>query len=273
MIAIHPKTYLRDAIVYDAAEFDDIAASDESVRSVDKNRSPLLCSHDGLGQRLLLPVCNGSTLLSVVSLQIGNPDEVVGVTEIWEPVGRYEEVKLTAGAFGKLERFQNVSSFVRFEKGNGLPGQVWQTGRSTIHDDLANHPGFLRAAGASAGSLQTAIGIPVFSDRFIATVVVIGSEKAPIATACEVWTLSDQHFKLHAACYGRDAGTSQFELGQSMSSHAGLFGAIQQHGGAVLVTEPELLMDSRPDWKDFTVGLAIPAYEENQIASVTLLLF
>jgi len=39
---------------------------------------------------------------------------------------------------------------VRFEKGSGLPGQVWQDRRGVIHDELATHPGFLRAAGASA---------------------------------------------------------------------------------------------------------------------------
>jgi hypothetical protein len=273
VIATKPKTYLNDVVVHDAADIENLAADDAGIASFAKTKSPELVSVEGQPERLLLPVFNGNELLSVVSLQIGDPKDVVGVAEIWEPVDPYEEVKLAAGSFGPLERFQNVSSFVRFEKGNGLPGQVWETAQSVIHDDLANHPGFLRAAGASAGSLQTAIGIPVFSDRFVATVVLIGSVKAPIAKACEVWARAHDRFELQSATYQPYEEQSRFEIGQAMGLDAGLIGLVDQQRGAVISTDQETLLAARPGWKDIALGLAIPSYIDGKVASVTKLLF
>jgi hypothetical protein len=273
VIATKPKTYLTEVIVHDAADIESLAAGDAGIASCISTKSPRLVSIEGQPERLLLPVFNGSELLSVVSLQIGTGNDLVGVTEIWEPVGPYEEVKLTAGSFGPLERFQNVSSFVRFEKGNGLPGQVWETTQSVIHDELANHPGFLRAAGASAGSLETAIGIPVFSDRFVATVVLIGSVNAPIANACEVWARVDERYELQSARYQACENQTRFEVGQSMGFDAGLFGLVNEHRGAAISTNKDTLLAERSDWQEIALGLAIPSYVDGKVTSVTKLLF
>ncbi|QDT13347.1 GAF domain-containing protein [Planctomycetes bacterium K23_9] len=273
MIATRTKTYFSDVVVYDAVDIQNRFAGDAGLAAVVRLNAPQLVSTDGQTERLLFPVFNSRDLLSVVSMQIGEPSDVVGVTEIWEPVAPYQEVKLAAGSFGPLERFQNVSSFVRFEKGNGLPGQVWETGQSVIHDDLANHPGFLRAAGASAGSLQTAIGIPVFSDHFIATVVLIGSVKAPVATACEVWGRSGDQFELQSAVYQPFADESQFDIGHTLSPETGLLELVCQHRGAVTSSDSDTLMADRDGWKAFSSGLAIPSYIDGKIASVTKLLF
>lgn len=234
---------------------------------------PSLIKEASEGERIVLPVFNGRELTSVVSLKIGSPSEVTGVTEIWEPVGPYDEVRLTAGSFGKLERFQNVSSFVRFEKGNGLPGQVWQDRRALIQNELANHPGFLRAAGASAGSLQSAIGIPVFADRFLATVVLIGSQNSPIAGACEVWDRVEGHFELCSAFYGSGNDLHRFDVGQTMPIDSGLLGLAVRQASAVTTFDAPTFLDGRSDWTGFSQGLAIPVFENQEVTSVTILLF
>ena len=153
---------------------------------------PCLASSDSLPNHvaaaIAIPVICGAKCTSVVVLAL-RPSESFGVLEIWKPVGRYAELGLVDGYFGSLERFQNVSSFVRFECGMGLPGQAWESGCSVIHDDLPNHPGFLRAAGASAEALASAVGIPVCGDEFIATVVLINSSDMPIARFMQSWVL------------------------------------------------------------------------------------
>ena len=272
MIATRSKTYLSEVAVIGGSDIQNCTAEDAGIASVVQSGSAVLASTDQL-ERLLLPVFRGNELVSVVDFHLSDPSIAVGVTEIWEPVGVYDEVRLTAGSFGKLDRFQNVSSFVRFEKGNGLPGQVWATEQGVIHDNLANHPGFLRAAGASAGSLQTALGMPVQSDKYKATVVFIGSQKTPIATACEVWSKAEDHFELKHCSYATQDDTSSFQTGEKLACDAGLIGLINDHHGAVVSSDAEVLMTGRPDGNPFAKGVAIPSYVEQEIASVTKLFF
>ncbi|HBE72031.1 MAG TPA: hypothetical protein DDW52_28160 [Planctomycetaceae bacterium] len=68
-----------------------------------------------------------------------------------------------------------------------MPGQAWASGRTVIHADLKNHPGFLRAAGASAESLDLAVGIPTFHAGLAETLVLIGSDTSPLAQNVSVW--------------------------------------------------------------------------------------
>ncbi|MEL6105691.1 MAG: GAF domain-containing protein, partial [Planctomycetota bacterium] len=127
---------------------------------------------------LVVPVFRSGRIVSLAAFLAWARESAIGVFEIWQPVGEHDELNLTGGYFGSLERFQNVSSFVRFEKGSGLPGQVWRNLSFVVHDNLPRHTGFLRAAGASAESLQVAVGMPVLSDQFLATALLISSDLA-----------------------------------------------------------------------------------------------
>lgn len=138
-----------------------------------------------------------------------------------EAVGRYAELGLADGYFGSLERFQNVSSFVRFECGMGLPGQAWERGYSVIHRDLPNHPGFLRAAGASAEALASAVGIPVSGDEFIATVVLINSSDRPIARGMQSWVLEGDALVLPEASANGPGTVDDPNLSANFSAELG----------------------------------------------------
>ena len=91
------------------------------------------------------PIFRSENIVSIVVLATKVDEQSPGVFEVWSPVGVHEELALTSGFYGNLTRFQNVSSFVRFEKGSGLPGQVWNSLRAIIHDDLASHSVPVRA--------------------------------------------------------------------------------------------------------------------------------
>ena len=216
---------------------------------------------------IAIPVHRGGRVVSIVVLvakQLSiQSDDLVGVLEVWEPVAPYEELALKTGYYGKMERFHNVSSYVRFEKGNGLPGQVWRECRSIIHDDLANHPGFLRAAGASAELLRTAIGIPVQSETFRGAALLISSPVSPIARGFEVWRAGDDQFTLVEAAYqDPDGGRT---LQDTLPEDQGLPGLARAAGGAVLCDDPELVQAGVADAADREVFAVWPSRCMNRI--------
>ena len=223
---------------------------------------------------LAFPIYQESSIKSFLLFAVGNSPEAVGVFEVWTPVGRHQELALSTGFFGKLERFQNVSSFVRFEKGTGLPGQAWSRKHSIIHDNLANHPGFLRAAGASAEALQTAIGIPIFAPNFLATVILISSESTPLAQGVEVWTRKDERkFELHAAAYSPAASKGlKLNTGATSNGDGGLLGPCLATGNVSMVSEQESIFAGRPAPENCSGAVTIPTYLDGEISSITSLL-
>ena len=203
-------------------------------------------------------------------------DDLIGVFEVWEPVGVYQELALFQGYFGRMDRFQNVSSYVRFEKGTGLPGQVWQQRTSVIHDDLSNHPGFLRAAGASADLLVTGIGLPVASTAFHSTAVLISSRVSPIAGGFEVWQADDSHFSFLGGAYRDFADGVQLPPDASLPLDAGLPGLAGNEQGAVLCQDPKIIFAGRnhdTELPESAFALAIPFYDGDKLTSVSTLLF
>lgn len=225
---------------------------------------------------IAIPVYRAGSVNSVVVLSTRSGDDSVGVFEIWEPVGIYEEVSLTQGFYGVMDRFRNVSSYVRFEIGRGLPGQVWDQKIGVIHDDLSNHPGFLRAAGASADLLQTAIGIPVATkDNFFAAALLISSSATPLARAYEVWEAKDDGFSLVSRGYQDLDESLRREHGSTMGIGLGLAGLAASEGSAVTCEDPTVLfagLETGPIPQAGS-GLAIPYFDGDKLSSVTTLIF
>lgn len=225
---------------------------------------------------LSFPIYREGRIVSVVAFAAAADKGALGVFEIWEPHGEFEELKLTQGYYSQLDRFQNVSSFIRFEKGSGLPGLVWQRRCAVVHNDLPNHPGFLRAAGASVEELATAIGIPVFDDDFVASVLLISSAKTPLARGVEIWLPDDDGFLLLEGSYpGLDHRFHLFS-GARLAVDAGLPGLAKQLGGACVSTDLRRCAAGRTLTDEQATGhrgLAIPYYDEADLASVVVMLF
>ena len=255
--------------------------SNLAIKSLATGTAELLppADHQMIGSALAIPIYRGGTIFNVVVMSIKPEQDGAGVLEIWDPVDPYEEVKLRSGYFAHLERFANVSSFVRFERGNGLPGQVWESKQSVIHDDLPSHLGFLRAAGASAGLLQTAVGIPIMVDDKLKSVgVLISSKATPIAKGYEVWNVTNDGFTLEGSAYQGLAKTFQLKRDTKLDADTGLPGLASVHGGAT-TTENEVILLAGRNQKSRstenpletsgpTAGLAIPTYQDDTLTSV-----
>ncbi|TWT83364.1 hypothetical protein CA13_48290 [Planctomycetes bacterium CA13] len=254
------------------------AAQSRAMVEKDTSRLP-----SNAAAAISIPIYREGELVSIVvfvamndSSDAADECEPVGVFEIWQPIGLYDELALADGYYGRMERFQNVSSFVRFECGNGLPGQVWGKRMGVIHDDLSNHPGFLRAAGASADLLQTAIGIPVINEDFIASVVLISSHRSPIARGFEVWQRSDECFELLGGSYIGFDDEASLVAGTKLGIDDGWARLLHDTGGAVCTDNPDALMFGRQCNSDANVpksGMAIPQYRGSRLDSFVTLLF
>lgn len=225
---------------------------------------------------LAFPIYRAGQIVSVVALAAAAEPEALGVFEIWEPHGEFAEVKLTQGYYSQLDRFQNVSSFIRFERGSGLPGLVWQRRRAVVHNDLPNHPGFLRAAGASAEALTTAVGIPIFDDDFVASVVLISSSKSPLARGIEIWSPDADGFFLLEGSYPSLDHCFHLPPGARLDRDSGLPGLARQHGGACVSHQPDQYAAGRSLSREQAQkhsGLALPYYDDAVLTSVVVLLF
>ncbi|MCA8982457.1 MAG: GAF domain-containing protein [Planctomycetaceae bacterium] len=225
---------------------------------------------------LMFPIYRDGEIVSVIALAASRDSTALGVFEIWEPVGDYSEVGLAQGYYSKLERFQNVSSYIRFEKGSGLPGTVWDNHRAAVHNNLPHHPGFLRSAGAMDEALTSAVGIPIFDDDFVASVILISSAKSPLARGIEIWTLDEHGFTLCEGSYPSLPPCFTLRDGTRLGPDEGLPGMARQHGGACVSSNPEIYAAGRVipgDQAAQRCGLALPYYDGSVLTSVVVLLF
>lgn len=220
-----------------------------------------------------VPVYRNAKIISL-AVFVGNTDPGrVGVLELWQPIGEYDELNLTGGYYGALDRFQNVSSFVRFEKGSGLPGQVWRNHCFVVHDNLPSHVGFLRAAGASAESLQVAFGIPVFAETFLASAVLISSDASPIARGYEVWRRTDECFQLESKAYQRLDESLMLDEGSTLALQGTLPALAIEKGSVCISEDREVVYCGRPDHQGKPCkGIAIPFFEADRVTNVLTLL-
>ena len=226
---------------------------------------------------LSVPIYRDGRIQSLAGWRCSAGEHSIGVMEIWQPTGEYDELSLTGGYYGGLDRFQNVSSFVRFEKGSGLPGQVWRNLSFVIHDDLSSHPGFLRAAGASAESLQVAFGIPVCSTRYLASTLLISSDSVPIAKGYEVWRYieTDRKFLLEAQAYQTPHDALRLAEGTTVAADGSFAGLVIETEGVAVSDDQAVLLAGRPattDTDEQFRGMAIPFYEMDRLTNVLTLL-
>lgn len=111
----------------------------------------------------------------------------IRVIEYWVPSEDGSLLEFGGGLFGKATRFAAISRELCFGRGEGLPGQAWETGHPIVLKDLHGSY-FRRGAAARAEGLTCGIALPVFSgERLSAVVVVFCGDDADHAGAIELW--------------------------------------------------------------------------------------
>ena len=142
-------------------------------------------------------------------------------------------------------------------------------------------PGFLRAAGASAEALQTAIGFPVINGNFIASVLLISADQTPLARGYEIWKQCEQGYQLAKSCY---SGLDSFfirEDGSTMSVRESWAGLIDEAEMAVVSNDLAVMnatgigmdqLNGAASGKDPVTGIAIPHFEGGSLESFVVLI-
>lgn len=111
----------------------------------------------------------------------------IRVVEYWVPSEESGVLEFGGGLFGDATRFEAATKDLCFGRGEGLPGQAWESGGPIVLKDLVGSY-FRRANAAKAEGLTCGIAVPTFKGDTLASVAVIfcGDDEAH-AGAIELW--------------------------------------------------------------------------------------
>ncbi|MCA9709717.1 MAG: GAF domain-containing protein [Myxococcales bacterium] len=127
----------------------------------------------GLTTGLSLPIMQGPYLKSVVTLLSTAEMPFGQVVELWEPNEDGTRLVRRDGYYGRFGKFYDEEADRTFELGEGLPGQVWESGMPQLIAPLDRDSGFSRYQAAQSSDLSVAIGIPVIDNEKVTSVVLL----------------------------------------------------------------------------------------------------
>jgi hypothetical protein len=190
----------------------------------------------------------------------------IRVVEVWVPDSNGSLLEFGGGLYGSARRFGALSRSMCFGRGEGLPGQAWETGRPIVLRQL-DGTYFRRARAAAAEGLTCAIALPLFAGpRLCAVLVFFCGEDADHAGAIELWRNDPTHsadLALDDGYYGSTAEVFEFIARQtSFRKGTGLPGLAWASGLPVFL--PDLGKGTRFLRSDSAVkvginrGLAVP---------------
>jgi hypothetical protein len=124
--------------------------------------------------------------------------------EFWVPGRERSFLEYGGGLYGTATRFGALSRTLCFARGEGLPGQAWESGHPIVLRQFVGSY-FRRTSAAHAEGLTCAIAMPIFAGDFLTSVLVIFcGDDDDHAGAIELWhndarqskdmTLVDGHY-------------------------------------------------------------------------------
>ena len=142
-----------------------------------------------------------------------NQNSFIRVIEYWVPSEDGNLLEFGGGLFGSAKRFAAISRSLCFGRGEGLPGQVWDTGRPIVLKELDGNY-FRRADAARAEGLTCGIAMPIFTlDKLSAVVVIFCGDDDAHAGAIELWANDPRESRdmaLVDGYYGTTGDTFEF---------------------------------------------------------------
>ena len=111
----------------------------------------------------------------------------IRVAEVWVPDHERTLLEFGGGLYGGARRFGSISRSMCFGRGEGLPGQAWESGRPIVLKQFEG-ANFRRTQAAAAEGLTCGIALPFFAGDLLTAVLVLfcGDDEAH-AGAIEVW--------------------------------------------------------------------------------------
>ena len=111
----------------------------------------------------------------------------IRVVEVWVPDSEGSLLEFGGGFYGSAYRFGAISRSMCFGRGEGLPGQAWESGRPVVLKQFEGSA-FRRTQAAAAEGLTCGIALPLFAgDALKAVLLVFCGDDDSHAGAIEVW--------------------------------------------------------------------------------------
>ena len=215
----------------------------------------------GLTSGLVIPVVEGNDLRAVVLLLCNQTQGAAGAFEIWKRDG-LEELGLHGEYYANLQRFSAISRFIKFPRGAGLPGSVWDDEFPRIIDGLTPESGFTRAAGTGADGLKLALGIPLMRSLGIldSVILLLSAEATPMAKRFETWSVE------------RVGETLEVRLAAAAASDSGEATADNGSGQVVqrICAERKPILVEGADRRSWTLG--IPIFIGTELRSIVVMI-
>ena len=133
--------------------------------------------------------------------------------EYWVPSLDRSILEFGGGHYGSAPRLASVSRSLCFGRGEGLPGQAWESGHPIVLTQF-NGSNFRRTAAAQAERITCGIAVPIFAGEFLTSVMVIfcGDDEQH-AGAIELWhnnPATSHDMTLVDGYYGSTGDTFEF---------------------------------------------------------------
>lgn len=144
---------------------------------------------DGIVAGFGFPIIYGGSCTAVVVMLFGGGKSALGGLESWVPIRERNELTLESSYYAGMPRFEKISRYVQFPRGSGLPGMLWDTQAPHLLTGLSTSKSFMRAAGAGAEGLSSAIAWPIcdYSDKLHSVCLMLSAARSPIARVLQVW--------------------------------------------------------------------------------------
>jgi len=227
----------------------------------------------GLTCGIAIPVFSGDFLLAVVMFLCGDDEDHAGAIEVWGE-NAFGRLAVTAGYYGSLRHFEELSKHVMFDKGEGVPGAVWQSGMPFLIEDMGQPEQFVRGLEAQKAGITTCLGIPVSGSGGRNSVMMFLSAKAtPIAKRIQIWMPNAE--ATHLICQQGYSNTAN-DLAQlfekiAVNKGEGALGRVWLTGLPAITGDYESGYQPGPD--NLSTMLAIPVIGAGQMKAIVTFLF
>lgn len=157
---------------------------------------------------LTLPISAAGGLRACVSLLWRVNADFAAALEVWQP-DVSGVLRLGDAYYGphtpfqqtSAKTFESISRQMSFRVLEGLPGVTFDALEPVIFETLSHTRGFVRSEAAAAAGFSAGLGIPVLEQKTAScAVLLLSSERAPLAQRFEVWKVAGRNVTLGSSC-------------------------------------------------------------------------
>ena len=143
----------------------------------------------GLTCGFAIPIFDGAAIKAVLVLFCGDDRKHVGAIEVWKAPPDGIELGLVDGYYGTADALEWSSRRIKFMRGTGLPGLVWESGMPVIMEDLGQGTTLSSLGERRARRYQSRRRHSLASDSAQGTFVLtlLSALGTPIARRVECW--------------------------------------------------------------------------------------